>query len=62
MTEGPIGHAVTLPNDRKVKLYPEGADFVLEFVNGERVTALRVSRVAMDAMVLLYLQACGPVA
>ena len=60
--EAPIGWAIALPNDRKVKLFPDGAEFHLEFVSGERVTCLRLSRAAMDAVVLLYLQAGGPVA
>ena len=37
--EAPIGWAIALPNDRKVKLFPDGGEFQLEFVMGERVTA-----------------------
>ena len=60
--EVPAGWAVALPGDRKVKLFQDGGEFQLEFVSGERVTCLRLSRAAMDAVVLLYLQAGGPVA
>ena len=60
--EAPLGWAIDLPNDRKVKLFPDGAEFHLEFITGGRVTALRLSREAMDAVVLLYLQSAGPVA
>ena len=56
------GQSVNLPDGRKVAMFPHGDDFDVEFTNGERQMALRLSREALDALMLLYFSAIGPVA